>query len=39
MIDLETIWINDNKEVVYVIREGFYNKEKGIASLGKDQIL
>lgn len=39
MIDLKTIWINNNKEVVYVIREGFYNKEKGIAFLQKDQIL
>jgi len=39
MIDLETIWINDNKENIYVIREGFYNKEKGIALFEKDQIL
>ena len=39
MIDLETIWINDNKEVVYVIRDGFYNKKNGIVFPGNDQIL
>lgn len=29
MIDLEKIWIKEEEEFLYVIREGFYNKEKG----------
>ncbi len=39
MIDLETILINDEKVGIYVIREGFYNKEKGLDIADTEQIL
>ena len=39
MIDLEEIWIKDEKEFIYVIREGFYNNMKGVIFKEEDQIL
>ncbi len=39
MIDLEEIWIKDEKEFIYVIRKDFYNKAKGIVFLADDNFL
>lgn len=39
MLDLEEIWIKDEKEFIYVIREGFYNKTKGVIFIEEDQFM
>jgi CRISPR-associated endonuclease/helicase Cas3 len=38
MIDLEKIRIKEEEEIIYVIREGFYNKTKGVTFMEEDQI-
>lgn len=38
MIDLEKIRIKEDYEIIYVIREGFYNNEKGATFLEEDQF-
>lgn len=38
-IDMESIWVKDEKEIVFVIREGFYDKEKGVMFIDDGQIL
>ena len=39
MIDLKDIWINDNPVTIYVIRNGFYDKEKGVIILENDLFM
>lgn len=39
MIDVETIKIRENLETIYVIREGFYNKFRGITFTEEDNFL
>ncbi len=39
MIDLEKIRIKDEEEFIYVIREEFYNKTKGVIFMEEDQFL
>jgi CRISPR-associated endonuclease/helicase Cas3 len=39
MIDLVEIWIKDEKEFIYVIREGFYNGTTGVTFIENDQTL
>jgi CRISPR-associated endonuclease/helicase Cas3 len=39
IIDLEEIWIKDEKESIFVIREGFYNQTFGVTFIEGDQIL
>ena len=38
MIDLEKIRIKDEEEIIYVIREGFYDKEKGVTFMEEDML-
>lgn len=38
MIDLEKIIIKDEEEIIYVIREGFYNSTKGVIFIDNNQI-
>jgi len=39
MIDIESVWIKDDEEIILVIREGFYNKIKGVVFIEEDQLL
>ncbi len=39
MIDLEKIRIKDEEEIIYVIREDFYNEEKGATFIEEDKFL
>ena len=39
MIDIQKIFIKDEEETIYVIREGFYNKTKGVTFIEEDQYL
>lgn len=38
MIDLEELRINEEKEVIYVVRAGFYNYEKGVVFIEENQF-
>ena len=38
MIDLKSIKIKDETETIWVIREGFYNKKKGVTFIEEDVI-
>jgi CRISPR-associated endonuclease/helicase Cas3 len=39
MIDLERIMIKDEEEIIYVIREDFYNEEKGATFIEEDKFM
>jgi CRISPR-associated endonuclease/helicase Cas3 len=39
MIDIQKIFIKDEEEIIYVIREGFYNKTKGVTFIEEEQYL
>jgi CRISPR-associated endonuclease/helicase Cas3 len=39
MIDIEIISIKDEVETLYVIREGFYNKNKGVTFIEENSII
>lgn len=39
MVDIKTIRIKDDNESIYVIREGFYNREKGVTFIEEDVFL
>ncbi len=39
MIDIEKIRINEEEETIYVIREGFYDEEKGVTFMEDDKFL
>ena len=39
MLDLISIKIKDEREMIYVIREGFYNDDKGVIFIEEDIIL
>lgn len=39
MIDLEKIWIKDEKEFIYVIRDGFYDNEKGATFIEEGKFM
>jgi CRISPR-associated endonuclease/helicase Cas3 len=38
MIDLEKVFIRDEEEVIYVIREGFYNEKNGVVFIEEGQF-
>jgi CRISPR-associated endonuclease/helicase Cas3 len=38
MIETKEVWIKDEKEIITVIRTGFYNFEKGVSFLESDQF-
>lgn len=39
MLDIKTVKIKDELETLYVIREGFYNKQKGVTFIEEDIYL
>jgi len=39
MINIEKIWIKDDEEIIFVIREGFYNKTKGVTFIEESQFI
>lgn len=39
MIDIKNVIINDEKERIYVVRDGFYNKEKGVIFMDEGTYL
>ncbi len=39
MINIERIWIKDDEEIIFVIREGFYNKTKGVTFIEEAQFI
>jgi len=39
MIDIQRIFIKDDEEIIYVIRDGFYNKKKGVTFTDEEQYL
>ena len=39
MIETNEIWIKDEKEIIFVIRTGFYDFEMGVSFIETDQIL